>query len=271
MGALVPILYGYGRKISLREAWHISVLTLAVFSFVLIIFAIEGLLCIIMASPIVLFINWIGCKIGFVIINKSPNGTPISIVILFGVIPLMAFVEKEMSPTLTAVVTSIEIDAPPQTVWKHVIAFPQLEKPTEFIFKTGIAYPINATIVGTGVGAVRHCNFTTGSFIEPITSWDEAKLLAFNVIEQPVPMKELSFWDVDAPHLHDFFVSKKGQFKLTKLNNGKTLLSGTTWYYHNIRPTFYWQFWSNHIVHKIHDRVLTHIKKIAESEQKSTL
>lgn len=268
MGALAPILYGYGRKISSREAWHISVLTLAVFSFVLIIFAIEGLLCIIMASPIVLFINWIGSQIGFLIINKSPNHTPISIVILFGVIPLMAFVEKEMTPTLTAVVTSIEIDAPPQIVWKHVIEFPPLEKPTEFIFKTGIAYPINATIIGTGVGAVRHCNFTTGSFIEPITSWDEAKLLAFNVIQQPVPMKELSFWDIDAPHLHDFFVSKKGQFKLTKLNNDKTLLSGTTWYYHTIRPTFYWQFWSNHIVHKIHDRVLTHIKKVAESEKK---
>jgi hypothetical protein len=82
-------------------------------------------------------------------------------------------------------------------------------------------------------------------------------------------MKELSFWDIDAPHLHDYFVSKQGQFKLTALPNGKTLLEGTTWYYHNIKPAFYWQLWSDHIIHKIHDRVLTHIKTNSENAKKS--
>jgi hypothetical protein len=41
--------------------------------------------------------------------------------------------------------------------------------------------------------------------------WNEGKLLKFDVLEQPAPMKELSFWNIDAPHLHDYFVSK-GQF-----------------------------------------------------------
>jgi hypothetical protein len=58
-------------------------------------------------------------------------------------------------------------------------------------------------------GAVRHCNFTTGSFVEPITVWDEPRLLKFEVVEQPAPMKELSFWDIDAPHLHDYFFLSK--------------------------------------------------------------
>lgn len=190
--------------------------------------------------------------------------------ISIGIIPTVAFIEKDNKPTLTSVVTSIEISAAPQIIWKNVIEFPQLDEPTEFIFKTGIAYPIDAKIEGTGVGAVRHCNFTTGSFVEPITVWDEPRLLKFDVVEQPEPMKELSFWNIDAPHLHDYFVSKQGQFKLTELPNGNTLLEGTTWYYHNIRPTFYWQLWSNHIIHKIHERVLTHIKKNAEIEKKST-
>jgi phosphoribosylformylglycinamidine (FGAM) synthase-like enzyme len=48
-------------------------------------------------------------------------------------------------------------------------------------------------------------------------------------------------------------------------------LEGTTWYYHNIRPTFYWQLWSDHIIHKIHERVLTHIKTNAENEEKNAL
>ena len=183
---------------------------------------------------------------------------------LLGFIPAMAAIEKNIEPNLTSVTTSIEIDAVPETVWKNVIEFPQLAEPTEFIFKTGIAYPINAKIEGAGVGAVRHCNFTTGSFVEPITIWDEPRLMKFDVTEQPAPMKELSFWDIDAPHLHDYFISKQGQFKLTVLPNGKTLLEGTTWYYHNIKPAFYWQLWSDHIIHKIHERVLTHIKANSE-------
>ena len=111
---------------------------------------------------------------------------------------------------------------------------------------------------------MRHCNFTTGSFVEPITTWNEPHLLQFDVLEQPQPLKEISFWDIDAPHLHDYFVSKKGEFRLTKLKNGNTLLKGTTWYYHNIRPEFYWKLWSNYIIHKIHFRVLDHIKRNSE-------
>lgn len=181
--------------------------------------------------------------------------------------PLTAFVEKN-NPSLHSVVTAIEINAPIETVWKNVVEFPQLDKPTEFLFKAGIAYPINATIEGTGEKAIRYCNFNTGSFVEPITVWDEPNLLRFDVKEQPEPMKELSFWDINAPHLHDYFVSKQGQFKLTKLSDNKTLLEGTTWYYHNIKPAFYWKWWSNSIIHKIHFRVLKHIKKTSENQVK---
>ena len=49
-------------------------------------------------------------------------------------------------------------------------------------FKTGLAYPLRARLVGAGVGAVRHCEFTTGAFVEPITVWDAPHRLAFDVI-----------------------------------------------------------------------------------------
>lgn len=269
IGAGSTILYGLKKEITKKEAWQIGFLTLGVFTAGLLVFAIEGVICIAMAAPIGLLLTWVGSLIGYAIINKTPDNAPTTMLILIGIIPTMAFIEKDNEPTLTSVVTSIEINADPQTVWKNVVEFPQLDEPTEFIFKTGIAYPIDAKIEGTGVGAVRHCNFTTGSFVEPITVWDEPHLLKFDVVEQPEPMKEFSFWNIDAPHLHDYFVSKQGQFKLTELPNGNTLLEGTTWYYHNIRPTFYWQLWSDHIIHKIHQRVLTHIKKNAENEEKS--
>jgi hypothetical protein len=267
IGAGSTILYGLSKGITKREAWLISRVTLAVFTIGLLVFAIEGLICIAMAAPFGLLLTWVGSLIGHAVLDRSPQNGPSVILILFCIIPSTAFIEKDIAPTLTSVVTSIEIDAPPNVVWKNVIEFPQLKEPTDFIFKTGIAYPINAKIVGKGVGSVRHCNFTTGSFVEPITVWDEAKLLKFDVVEQPAPMKELSFWDIDAPHLHDYFVSKQGQFKLVALPNDKTLLEGTTWYYHNIKPAAYWQLWSDYIIHKIHIRVLNHIKFNSENEK----
>ncbi|TDD94951.1 hypothetical protein E0F76_15590 [Flavobacterium cellulosilyticum] len=264
IGFCSTFLYGYKNRIKKSDAIWIGFTTLAICTLALIVFAMEGLICIVMAAPIGILFTWIGSLIGYSFLKSSKNTTSSALLILIAIIPLTSFVENKIEPELTSVSTSIIINAKPMEVWKNVIEFPELDKPTEFIFKTGIAYPINAKIVGNGIGSVRHCNFTTGSFVEPVTVWNNGKLLKFNVLEQPAPMKELSFWNIDAPHLHDYFVSKKGQFKLTELKNGNTLLEGTTWYYHNIKPAFYWQIWSNLIIHTIHDRVLIHIKKNSE-------
>lgn len=239
IGFCSTLLYGYKNKITKSEAIWIGFTTLAICTLALIAFAIEGLICIAMAAPIGILFTWFGSLIGYSLSKSSKTTTPSALLILVAIIPLTSFVENKIEPELTSVTTSIIINAKPMEVWKNVIEFPELDEPTEFIFKIGIAYPINAKIVGSGIGSVRHCNFTTGSFIEPVTVWNEGKLLKFDVLEQPAPMKELSFWNIDAPHLHDYFVSKKGQFKLTALGNGKTLLEGTTWYYHNIKPALY--------------------------------
>jgi hypothetical protein len=58
--------------------------------------------------------------------------------------------------------------------------------------------------------------------------------------------------------------SEKGEFLLETLPDGKTRLIGTTWYRLQFWPTAYWQNWSDYVIHRIHLRVLTHIKALAE-------
>lgn len=162
-------------------------------------------------------------------------------------------------------VSSIEVDANQSEVWNQLVAFSAIDEPTDWLFKTGVAYPTHSEITGTGVGAVRECHFTTGPFIEPITSWDEPNRLAFSVQDQPPPMVEWSFGDqIDAAHLDGYFQSHKGEFKLTTLPGGRTLLTGTTWYTNDIWPVGYWKLWTDFILHRIHLRVLKHIKIEAE-------
>ena len=40
----------------------------------------------------------------------------------------------------------VEIDAPPQVVWKVVLAFPELPPPQEWLFRAGISCPLRAEI-----------------------------------------------------------------------------------------------------------------------------
>ena len=268
IGLISSSILGYKNVITKKQARQIGFLTLFVLALGLIVFAMEGLICIAMAAPFAILLTWLGSIIGYYLITNQPNQSLNSIIVLIITIPLTAFTEKSIIPDVKPVTTKVLIKSSKEIVWKNVIAFPKLNAPTESIFKLGISYPIESTIKGLGVGAVRYCKFNTGEFVEPITEWKENELLKFDVIEQPVPLKEISFWDVNSPHLHDYFVSKKGQFKITQLENGLIELEGTTWYYHNIKPDFYWRMWSNYIIHKIHVRVLNHIKEVSEKENR---
>ena len=267
MGAISTMLFGYKNKLTRKKLIWNAHLTLLVYCVGLLFFAFEGVICIVMAAPIGMFFTWLGFLIGYAFVEKwNKPGTPATVIVLILSVPsLMAF-EHSVPQTeeVRSVVTSIEISSAPEKVWQNVVRFPQLKEPTELLFTTGIAYPINATIDGNGVGSIRHCNFSTGSFTEPVTVWDEPNLLKFSVTEQPATMKELSPYDIQPDHLHGYWVSQQGQFKLTKLSNGHTLLEGTTWYVNKIKPGIYWSVWSDYIVHSIHKRVLDHIKVQAE-------
>jgi hypothetical protein len=211
---------------------------------------------------------WIGANIGYAIHDNQRSTTTANVFIIPVIlIPIFAIIEHydERIPPTVDVKTEIIINASRQEVWNQLVAFSKIDEPTELLFKTGIAYPTHAEIDGRGVGATRKCNFTTGAFIEPITIWDEPRLLQFSVLQQPPPMVEWSIYnDLEIVHLDGYFKSVKGQFKLEELTNGRTRLQGTTWYRHDIWPSVYWKLWSDYILHKIHLRVLRHIKQEAE-------
>ena len=98
--------------------------------------------------------------------------------------------------------------------------------------------------------------------MEPIEIWDAPRLLAFRVTHNPPPMRELTFHNnIQAPHLHGFLEAKRGQFRLIPLDGGRrTRLEGTTTYRHGLYPDFSWALWADGLIHRIHERVLRHIR-----------
>lgn len=231
----------------------------------------EGLICILMAAPLIAIELLIGAAIGMALVYLVPKGRIRTFIIILVPLVYVSFVAVEGvradDEHYTPVTTAIEIAAPPEVVWKHVVSFDELPEPKHWLFKTGIAYPLRARIVGEGVGAVRYCEFTTGPFVEPIEIWDAPRHLRFSVTDNPAPMREASPWgEIHPPHLDGFMESRQGEFRLTPLPDGGTRLEGTTWYRHGLGPAWYWTLWSDYIIHTIHERVLRHIRTLAESE-----
>jgi len=269
LGLFSTLIYSYRTPRTQTECVMVSVAPVVLLGAGLLLLAFEGVICIAMAAPLGLGISALGGIVGYWIQESrwKVKGRPAMMGLVLMVMPLSMGLDPsiEGEPPLLVVRSSIEIDAPPEVVWKKVVSFSQIPEQREWLFHTGIAYPIQATLTGKGVGAVRRCEFSTGAFVEPIEVWDEPRLLRFGVTENPAPMEELTpYRHIEPPHLKGYFVSHLGQFELTRLPGNRTRLTGTTWYTDRIWPSSYWRLWSDYIIHRIHLRVLRHIEVEAE-------
>jgi uncharacterized membrane protein YhaH (DUF805 family) len=274
LGLNSTMIYGFHYPRSLGRCLLVSLFSVGLVGAALLGFAIEGVICLAMALPLAIPLALFGGLIGYVLQKRVyPTSTLRVASVVCLLMPCLILIEYGMgeTPPLYEVKTSVVIKSDLPTVWTHVVTFSQLPPPTEVMFKTGIAYPIRAEMHGSGVGAERHCVFSTGAFVEPITVWDEPRLLAFGVSGQPPAMEEMSIYrNLHPPHLDNYFIAKRGQFELKALPDGTTLLEGTTWYQNRYWPAPYWHLWSDQVIERIHMRVLQHIKTLAEQESQKT-
>jgi hypothetical protein len=270
LGLLSVLIYGYHEPQSASNCVYVSVFAVVLAGAALVAVAFEGAICLLMAAPIATPIAVMGGLVGY-LLQRRPGARVVTgslyCAVCFALPPLMLVeVGAGQHAEVIAVRTSVVVDAPPHVVWRRVIAFPPLPPPRG-VLRTGIAYPTSARIDGVGVGAVRHCVFSTGEFVEPITAWEPGRLLRFDVVSQPPPLRELSPYDgIEPPHLDDFLDSERGEFRLEPLPGGRTRLIGTTWYRNRMWPARYWQLYSDRVIHRIHRRVLDHVRTLAERD-----
>lgn len=268
-GLVAVLVHGFHQPRSMGECVLGAVIAVTLLGVCLMAFALEGAICILMAAPLALPLAILGGVVGHAIqgCGRGRREVPPVIGAMSLALPLLLGVEHAGQPRspLLEVRSVVEIAAAPERVWPQVVAFAELPAPTEWLFRSGVAYPQRAEIAGQGVGAIRYCVFSTGAFEEPIEVWDEPRLLRFGVTKNPPPMEEWTpYTHVHPPHLDGFLMSERGQFRLEALPGGRTRLEGTTWYRHNLWPAKYWQVWSDYIIHRIHLRVLEYIKERAE-------
>lgn len=265
LGGVTAYIHNHNHPRTSGETFFVVMIGLFIIGATLLLFALEGVLCVLMAAPIAIVAAALGGIVGrYAAINTG--NPPRSAAYLVIVLPMGLVADRIAPPTpIYEAVTSIVVNAPPERVWENVIRFHDITSRPSLLFRLGIAYPIRARIMGSGVGAIRHCEFSTGAFVEPITRWEAPQRLSFGVTSQPAALRELSpYRHVYAPHVKGFFKARRGEFRLISLPGGRTRLEGSTWYSLEIYPNTYWRPFAELIVTQIHTRVLEQVKRESE-------
>lgn len=224
-----------------RRTNGLVLLSAALGCLALILFALEGLICLILASPLAALLAIAGGSLGRTIAQRANDRSkPLYCIAL---LPFM-FAADAISPPSAELVSqeSIEIAAPPERIWGEIISSaPIAERPT-LAGRLGLAYPLSGHLDRSGVGARRFGVFSTGIAIERVTEWAPGRRLAFEVLTQPPAMKETSpHQTVHAPHVEGYFETGETQFDLEPISANTTRLTIRAAHRLKIDPIIYWE------------------------------
>jgi hypothetical protein len=213
----------------------------------------EGVVCLIIAFPAFYLLILTGLLIGRIWFRWNYTRLQLSI---FPLLVLLTVSDAFYSSTERAVVTDeILIQATPEKVWPHVLAFPEIpDQPDYWIFRLGLPYPTQTTNGGDFVGADRQCKFSDGIVIkERVAEFIPREKLTFDVVEQPTH-----------PEAYGHITLHRGQFVLRDNGNGTTTLIGSSWYTLHVRPNWYFDLWTRDMTRAVHLRVMNHVRRLAE-------
>jgi hypothetical protein len=267
LGMASVLIHTYHYPQTLARCLFVSMLSVLIVGIVLFAFAVEGFICILMAVPVATPLAMLGGLFGFLLQRGNRMAPQGSMMILLAILPItVTGVEKAkpFEPPLSTIQTTIRIDAPAEKVWRNLIAFDDIPPSDEWLFRLGVAQPIHAIINGTGIGALRTCLFSTGTFVERVDGWEENRYFAFSVVSGAEAMREFSPYDIHPRHLDGYFVPQNAEFHLISNSDGTTTLTGTSRYRNAMWPARYWRLWSDMIIHRVHVQVFEHIKKLSE-------
>lgn len=229
-------------------------------SLALVLMALEGILCILLAAPLGAVVAIAGGGLGRAAarVGQRKDQPLMSLALL----PALFALEAAMPPIAPiATYESIEIAASPSAVWAALTDSSPIASGPGVVGFSGLAYPVRGHLLGTGVGAERLGEFSTGIAHERVTQWQPERRLAFTVIEQPPAMEEMSpYRKVHAPHVRGYFDTAETRFDLEPLANGGTRLTAHATHVLKMDPVLYWEPVARWAIHLNVTRVLRDIE-----------
>ena len=260
---LVPVLAGCSIAIVARRPNSVVVASalLSVLCSLVLLIALgkEGVLCAVLAFPIMVAGPAIGVAIGFLvrklIVNRAANPTtPTGLLLLLAPMLVVAGerVERPLleHPRIETIQTAIEVNDSLEHVWRNILTVDSVHAAKPMLMYVGLPIPQRCTMQGRGVGAKRTCYFNVGYIEETVTVWTPPYLLGLSIDRTHMPGRHWLGFKCAEYHLES-----KGPM---------TLLTRTTTVTSNLAPSWYWRRFECLGVESEHRYILQDIARRAE-------
>jgi uncharacterized protein DUF805 len=269
IGATTAYLANRKRDLGAARTVQLNLIALMLGGIALIVSALEGIVCIVLVSPLAIGLALLGGLLGRAIAiysRRSPQQATFGLAL----VPLMFGLESVLPPAIQFETQStIGINAAPGAVWAALVHTDLSDAPVPLLFRLGVAYPLRGEILGEGVGAVRRGEFSTGTADQRVTEWVPGRKLAFVMMNQVPAMRELSpYAHVHAPHVSGYFSTTYTSFELLPRADGGTDVVEHTTHELRLEPVLYWLPVARWVVNENNARVLAHIKRNVEGRTK---
>lgn len=275
---LVPFAVGYfvvyyeagTAKLRLWKALLAPWMTVLVMTAAMLLFAWEGIICVMMWLPISLLMSSLGGICGSATRSWEQSKAQASALTICLLLPfILAPLENqfELPQALRTVKTQITIHASAETIWRNIERVPIItteEHESSWAQRIGFPKPISATLSHEGVGAVRHATFEGNVlFIETITQWEPPRKLAFAIRADTKNIPAVTL-DEHVTIGGPFFDVLEGEYEIEMVDDTTATLHLSSKHRLSTRFNFYAQWWSDFIMADIQNNILKIIKKRCE-------
>lgn len=255
--AFLPFILGYilGKSTIKKISLVGLIISLLIFFTLLLIGGLEGMVCILMALPIVIGAIALGALIKY-LVEKKQKGKSENNLIRSSLIPLLiflglAFLEKEITSNhkeIISVRTEILLPYSNIKVYDAIKSVDTLIANKTFLMKLDLPIPKKCILENEAIGGIRICYFNGGTITEKITELEKGKVLRMDVIDYKLTgRKWLGFKEAI------YFFEKVGQdsCKLIRITTYTSVLT----------PRFYWEPLEKIGISQEHDYVFDNLKK----------
>lgn len=218
--------------------------------FLLLIGAGEGIVCIIMALPVIFGFIALGSLIGY-LIRKADNRYnspkivffPI-LILLFSTVGEKLFGDSEIRNSTS---TSLILPYSKEDIYKKIISVDTVDVQQNFLQKIGLPTPRKCILTEEKVGGLRICKFEEGTIIETIKDFKHGEYLRMTITKSDITMSWLKF-DEDV-------------YTIRQDIEGKSTITRTTSYFSALKPRFYWKYIENLTISAEQEFVFRNLEK----------
>lgn len=249
MFLLVPVVAGgiIGWLLPMGKAVGKSALvSLAISLLILVATGKEGVLCALMAFPLLLVCVLIGAVLGVALRKaiKPRQKENATTGMLLLAAPLLLFAGRQVERPLLnqarieVVSDSVHVDAEPSEAWTLIQSIDAVKGSKPWLMHVGLPVPLRCTLAKAAVGARRTCYFDKGYIEETVTTWDPPHHMGLRIDRTHMPGRHwLGFENAD------YWLQPEGTG--TRLTRTTTISSHLfpVWYW---RPLEHWGVSSEH-------------------------